>query len=128
MNELRESRTLAELLHRVARQQPEATAVIHGGRITPYAALDQHATQIANGLSGLGVRRQDRIGYLGKNSDLFLELLFGTARAGAVLVPLNWRLAVPEIGAVLADAGISILFVGPGFEAVPEALDQRETL
>src|SRR5207245_8216619 len=98
------------------------------GRVTRYAELDRHATQIANGLAGFGVRPQDRIGYLGKNSDLYLELLFGAARAGAVLVPLNWRLAVPEIGAILADAGISTLFVGPGFEAIPEALDLRETL
>ena len=35
MNELRESGTLAELLHRVARQQPEATAMIYDGRVTP---------------------------------------------------------------------------------------------
>ena len=128
MNELRESRTLSELLHRVAQQQPDATATIYDGRVTRYAALDRHVTQIANGLVGFGIRRQDRIGYLGKNSDLYLELLFGVARAGAVLVPLNWRLAVPEIGAILADAGISILFVGPGFEAIPKALDLGETL
>jgi long-subunit acyl-CoA synthetase (AMP-forming) len=79
-------------------------------------------------LSGFGVCNQGRIGYLGKNSDIYLELLFGVVRAGAVLVPLNWRLAVAEIGAIIADAGISVLFVGPGFEAVPEALDQRATL
>jgi acyl-CoA synthetase (AMP-forming)/AMP-acid ligase II len=128
MNELRESRTVSELLYNVARRLPEATAMIYGNRLTQYAALDRHATQIANGLLGLGIRRQERVGYLGKNSDLYLELLFGAARAGAVLVPLNWRLATPEIGAILADAGISALFVGPGFEAVPEALDLPEPL
>ena len=50
MSELRESRTLAELLHRVAQQQPEATAMIYDGRVTRYAVLDRHASQIANGL------------------------------------------------------------------------------
>ena len=128
MSELRESRTLAELLHRVAQQQPEATAMIHNGRVTRYAVLDRHVTQIANGLVEIGIRRQDRIGYLGKNSDFYLELLFGAGRAGAVIVPLNWRLAVPEIGTILADARISTLFVAPGFEAIPKALDMRETL
>jgi acyl-CoA synthetase (AMP-forming)/AMP-acid ligase II len=128
MNTLRESRTLSELLHRVGRRQPDATAMIYSGRATRYAALDRHVTQIANGLAGFGIRHQDRIGYLGKSSDLYLELLLGAARAGAVLVPLNWRFAAPEIDTILADAGISILFVGPGFEAVPEELDQRNTL
>src|SRR4051794_24694820 len=122
MNELRESSTLADLLHRQASSRPKATALIHGDRVTRYEALDQHASQIANGLIGLGIRRRDRIGYLGKNSDLFFELLFGAVRIGAVLVPLNWRLAPPEIGAILADAGITTLFVGPGFGAVPAAL------
>ncbi len=122
MSELRESQTLAELLHRQTRRQPEAVALIHGDRVTSYAALDRHASQVANGLVGLGVRRNERIGYLGKNSDLYFELLFGAARAGAPLVPLNWRLAVPEIATVLADAGIATLFVGPGFSEVPAAL------
>ena len=102
--------------------------MIYDGRVTRYDTLDRHASQIANGLSGLGIRRQHRIGYLGKNSDLYLELMLGAARAGVVTVPLNWRLAAPEIGAILADAGITTLFVGPGFEAVPEALGLRETL
>jgi fatty-acyl-CoA synthase len=122
MNELRESSTLADLLHRQALSRPKATASIYGDRVTRYEELDQHATQIANGLIDLGIRRYDRIGYLGKNSDLFFELLFGAVRIGAVLVPLNWRLAPPEIGAILADAGITTLFVGPGFGAVPAAL------
>jgi fatty-acyl-CoA synthase len=123
MSELRESRTVAELLHRLAQNRPEATAMIHNERSISYAELDRHVTQIANGLSKLDIQRQSRVGYLGKNSDLYFELLFGAARAGAALVPLNWRLAVPEIGAILADAGISALFVEPGFEAVPAQLD-----
>jgi fatty-acyl-CoA synthase len=123
MSDLRESRTVAELLHRLAQNRPEATAIIHNERSISYAELDRHVTQIANGLSKLVIQRQSRVGYLGKNSDLYFELLFGAARAGAALVPLNWRLAVPEIGAILADAGISALFVESGFEAVPAQLD-----
>ncbi len=84
--------------------------------------LARRARQVASGLTGLRVRQYDRIGYLRKNSDLYFELLFGAAMAGAVLVPLNWRLAPPEIGTILADAGIILLFVGPGFAAVPAAL------
>jgi acyl-CoA synthetase (AMP-forming)/AMP-acid ligase II len=80
--------------------------MIHSGRATRYAALDRHVTQIANGLAGFGIRHQDRIGCLGKNSDLYLELLLGAARAGAVLVPLNWRLAAPEKAQAQSQLGL----------------------
>jgi acyl-CoA synthetase (AMP-forming)/AMP-acid ligase II len=123
MKNVRESATLAEVLRRQAARRPDAVALIHEDRMTCYADLDRRASRIANGLADLGIRRQDRIGYLGRNSDLYFELLFGAARLGAVLVPLNWRLAPPEIGAILADAGITTLFVGPGFGAVPAAID-----
>jgi non-ribosomal peptide synthetase component F len=122
MDELQDSATLAEVLRHQAARRPDATALIHDDRKTGYAELDRRANRIAYVLADLGIRRQDRIGYLGKNSGLYFELLFGAARLGAVLVPLNWRLAPPEIGAILADAGIATLFVGPGFGAVPAAL------
>src|SRR4051794_3085801 len=128
MNDVRESATLAEVLRRQAARRPDAAGVIYEDRKTGYAELDRRASRIANALADLGIRRQDRIGYLGKNSDLYFELLFGAARLGAVLVPLNWRLAPPEIGAILVDAGITTLFVGPGFGAVPAELGLSYTL
>jgi acyl-CoA synthetase (AMP-forming)/AMP-acid ligase II len=121
MRELRESRTLAGPLRHQARQRPERTALRFGDRATSYGEFDRRADRIASGLAGLGVRRGDRVGYLGKNSDLYFELLFGAARAGAALVPVNWRLAAPEIAAILADAGVTTLFLGRGYEAAAEA-------
>jgi acyl-CoA synthetase (AMP-forming)/AMP-acid ligase II len=122
MTALRESDTLAAVLRVQAQHRGQATALIFRDRVTPYDTLDRRANMVAHGLSGLGVRRHDRVGYLGKNSDRYFELLFGAARAGAVLVPVNWRLAAPEIAAILADAGVSVLFLGSGFSAVPDAL------
>jgi acyl-CoA synthetase (AMP-forming)/AMP-acid ligase II len=63
------------------------------------------------------------VGYLGKNSDLYFELLFGAARAGAAFVPVNWRLATPEIAEILAEAEVTTLFLGNGFGAAPTALN-----
>lgn len=110
-----EFRTLAELLRSRARSQPAATAQIFGERITTYAVFDRHASQVANGLIALGVEPQARVGYLGKNSDLFFELLFGCLKANTVFVPVNWRLASAEAAKILADSGATVLFVGPGF-------------
>ena len=56
-----------------------------------------------------GVGAQARIGYLGKNSDYYFELLFGANKAGAALLPLNWRLAVPEMVAIMQDADPIVL-------------------
>jgi acyl-CoA synthetase (AMP-forming)/AMP-acid ligase II len=123
MNELRESHTLNELLRLQALHRPEAIALIYGDRLTNFTTLDQHACKVANGLVGLGIRRHDRVGYLGRNSDAYFELLFGTAKAGAALVPINWRLAAPEIAMILADAGVTTLFLGKGFSGIPAALD-----
>jgi hypothetical protein len=56
-------------------------AQIFGGRVTTYAELDRHASRVANGLIALGAAPQARIGYLGKNSDLYFELLLGALKA-----------------------------------------------
>jgi acyl-CoA synthetase (AMP-forming)/AMP-acid ligase II len=119
MNELQESQTLADLLRFHALHRPAATALIYNERLASYGELDRNASKVANGLSRLGIRRYSRVGYLGKNSDFYFELLFGTAKAGATLVPINWRLATPEIMAIVADAGITTLFLGEGFGAFP---------
>ena len=120
MKALHEGRTLAELLRHLAREQPAKTALIFDDRKTSYGELDRHADQVAHGLAGLGVRRGDRVGYLGKNSDRYFELLFGAARAGVALVPVNWRLAVSEVAAILSDAGVTVLFLSRGFETAAE--------
>ena len=81
------------------------------GRQTSYAAFDRHTARVANGLAAEGVKHGARIAYLGKNSDRFFEILFGAARLGAVLAPVNWRLAEPEIVFIANDAEAEVLFV-----------------
>src|SRR5689334_20699635 len=115
MGQFDEARTLADVFRAQARSQPRATAQIFRGRVTSHAELDRRASRVANGLIAAGARPGARVGYLGKNSDLFFELLLGALKANVVLVPVNWRLAPPEAAAILADAGVDILFVGTGF-------------
>ena len=55
------------------------------------------SNQVAGALAAAGVGAGDRVAYLGKNSLEFFELLFGASKVGAVTVPVNWRLAAPEI-------------------------------
>ena len=71
----------------------------------------------------MGIRPGDRIAYLGKNSALYFELLFGAIAANVVLAPVNWRLAPPEMASLLQDAEAKVLFVGRGFAAIAASLD-----
>ncbi|MFD5858611.1 o-succinylbenzoate--CoA ligase [Streptomyces chartreusis] len=98
---------------RRARKTPHRTALIHGGTPTSYAALHERATRLAHALRERGVRRGDRVAYLGPNHPSYLETLFAAGTLGAVFVPLNTRLAGPEIAYQLADSGAKALLHAP---------------
>ncbi|MBK3647064.1 o-succinylbenzoate--CoA ligase [Streptomyces sp. MBT33] len=98
---------------RRARKTPHRTALIHGGTSLTYARLYERTTRLAHALRARGVRRGDRIAYLGPNHPAYLETLFAAGTLGAVFVPLNTRLAGPEIAFQLADSGAKALVYGP---------------
>ncbi|MET9391221.1 long-chain fatty acid--CoA ligase [Streptomyces sp. NPDC006624] len=98
---------------RRARKTPHRTALIHGGQATTYGTLHARTTRLAHALRARGVRRGDRIAYLGPNHPSYLETLFAAGTLGAVFVPLNTRLAGPEIAYQLADSGAKALVHGP---------------
>lgn len=98
---------------RRARKTPQRTALIHGDTTLSYAQLYERTTRLAHALRERGVRRGDRIAYLGPNHPSYLETLFAAGTLGAVFVPLNTRLAGPEIAYQLADSGAKALVYGP---------------
>ncbi|MFL6126171.1 acyl-CoA synthetase [Actinophytocola sp.] len=116
---------------RRARMSPDRVAVVHGGERSTYRELHERATRVAHVLTGLGVTGNDRVAYLGPNEPAFLETLFGTGLVGGIFVPLNTRLATPELAYILADSGASVLVHAPTHtehaeslrDAVPHVLD-----
>src|SRR5262249_38134415 len=72
----------------------------------------------ARGLAALGVGRGAAIGILAANHPAFLVLLYACARLGAVLVPVNWRLAVPEQLYILRDAAVDALVLAQSEAAI----------
>ncbi len=102
--------------HIAARGGKIALRASSGGALT-FSTLERHALQVANGLIAAGVQPGDRVAYLGKNSLAYFEALIGAAKAGAVMVPINWRLAAPEIADLVADCRPKWLLAGQGFEA-----------
>ncbi|MBL8772103.1 MAG: fatty acid--CoA ligase [Phenylobacterium sp.] len=106
-----EIRTLADAPRFHGRTRGAAPAFHFEGETLTYAQFDRRTSQVANGLLAEGVRHGSRIAYLGKNSAAYFELLFGAARIGAVLAPVNWRLAAPEVVYIVRDAEAELLFV-----------------
>jgi acyl-CoA synthetase (AMP-forming)/AMP-acid ligase II len=113
---------VADISRYQAKINANRVAQIFEGRETTYAELDKMASQIANGLIKEGCQPNTRIGYLGKNSDYFFEVMSGAAKANVVIAGVNWRLAAPEIEYIINDACVDILFVGADFYEVVEQL------
>lgn len=113
-----QAQTIPEVLRAHARTIPGATAFTFGDETISFAALDQGANRAANGLAALGIGKGDRIAYLGKNHPLYFEVLLGAAKIGAVMTPVNWRLAAPEVAYILDNCEARVAFVGAGFGAM----------
>src|SRR4051794_40307008 len=92
-----------------AKARPEAVALHHEGTRITYAALRDRIAAAAAMLAARGLRRGDRLAFLGQNHPSQFVLLFACARLGAVQVPLNWRLAAPELRFILEDSGAALL-------------------
>ena len=102
-------------------------AIIFGEQQYSYAGLADGIARLTTVLQNdFGIGTGDRVAFLGNNCPRIIEALFSCARTGAILVPLNWRLAVPELVEILADAEISLLIVGP--DQQPAAVTIRAQL
>ncbi|GAB3137802.1 acyl-CoA synthetase [Microbispora hainanensis] len=97
--------SLADLLRRSARRQPARLAVADAAQVRTYAELDEDVTRVAGALIARGVRPGDRVAVLSRNSVDYVRTIFGVARAGAVLVPVNFMLGADEIAYVLSHSG-----------------------
>src|SRR6202158_5845636 len=104
---------LADMLRARAKTRGDAIAFEFEGRQTSFAELDIKTNRVANALRAIGVKPRERIAYLGKNSDIYFELLLGAMKANVVVAPVNWRLAGPEIAFIVGDCKAPVLFVGP---------------
>ena len=106
---------LADIVRAQAKNRGNALAFDFEGRQTTFAQFDVNTNRVANALIAMGLKKGDRIAYLGKNSDIYFELLMGAMKAGVVMAPVNWRLAGPEVAFIVADCKAPVLFVGPEF-------------
>ena len=120
---------LADIPRHQAKLRGEAVAMWFEGRETTFSQLDSRSNQIANGLIEAGVKPGDRVAFLGKNMDVYYEMLFGANKARAALAAMNNRLAAPELQFVLSDSQSVVLFVSNDYyDVVASILPECPTL
>jgi fatty-acyl-CoA synthase len=94
-----------------AYSQPDKVAIVdlHTGREFSYAELNERAARLADWLRKQGVVKGDRIAVLALNCPEFMELEFACSKIGAVALPVNWRLTVPELEYIFSDSTPKVL-------------------
>ena len=115
---------LCSLIERNAAFAPDKPAIVFEGEVLTYAALRARIEQAARALRAeFGIGRGDRVAVLSLNRPDYLVLLYACARLGAMLVPLNWRLAAAEQLFILTDAAVKLLVLEQAFAGILPALD-----
>ncbi|PIV20483.1 MAG: AMP-dependent synthetase [Deltaproteobacteria bacterium CG_4_8_14_3_um_filter_45_9] len=96
--------------------QPHKRALIFEDHPFTYQEVNLRTNQLCHLFLELGVQKGDRISVLLYNCHQYLEIFFALSKIGAILVPLNWRLAGPELEFIIRDSGSRILIFDPEFE------------
>jgi fatty-acyl-CoA synthase len=113
--------TPVRFLRYSAQQFPGKTAVACQDRRFAYAEFGDRVWRLAGALRAAGLKSGDRVAFLSLNCHRLLEAYFGVLEAGCVLLPLNIRLAGPELACILNDSGTTTLFLEAEFVALVDS-------
>ncbi|HET9596244.1 MAG TPA: AMP-binding protein [Anaeromyxobacteraceae bacterium] len=103
---------VGEILTVNAQLHPERVAVKDLRRSLTCAQLEERANRLANAFAGLGLGKGDRVAIYAHNCLEWMEIYAACAKSGVVAVPVNFRLAAPEIRYIIEDCGAAVLLVG----------------
>ncbi|HUZ44746.1 MAG TPA: long-chain-fatty-acid--CoA ligase [Acidimicrobiales bacterium] len=87
-----------------------------GGQVT-WRELDERSSRAAHALAAEGVGPNSRVAFLDKNTPEFFDVLMGAGKLGAVMVPVNWRLAPAEMAHIIEDSTATVLVIGAEYTA-----------
>jgi long-chain acyl-CoA synthetase len=117
--------TVGDVWRHWATAAPQKRALLSlDGESRTFGQFNEDINRLAHSLTTLGVRQGERVAILSRNSLATLEV-FGLAKAGIVLVPLNWRLPAEELGRLIDHSEAVAVFVEDHFAAVAEVLRAR---
>lgn len=107
---------------------PNKEAVVDGNKRLTYARLNSRVNRLAQALQGLGLKSGYRLGILSYNGLEFVETIMAAAKLGAILVPLNWRLAPTELAFILNDSGAETLLFHPELTDLADSVKEKTGL
>ncbi len=116
-----------EQLARQARKTPDKIAFKFEGRSLSFLQLDERVNRLARALAARGVERGDRVAVLMTNRLEVVESYLAGCRLGAVVVPVNFRLAAGEIAFIVDDSGSKALLVDAGLAGMARAVRAEQT-
>ena len=111
-----------DLLSYACVQTPDHPAVIAGDRVITFRKLDSRANRLVRLFLDFSLEAGDVIALLAKNEAEYFEIHVAAIRAGLVLMPLNFRLALPELEYIVADSKPELLICGEEFSEIAAAL------
>jgi long-chain acyl-CoA synthetase len=119
---------VADVVREQADRRGDHVAVRTADRALTYAQLDERSSRLAQALRARGVRKGSRVAHLDRTGPEVVELLFATSKLGAVIVPLNWRLAPPELRTIVGDARPRVVIAGATYADVAAELAREPEL
>src|SRR6202044_2676620 len=102
-------------------QFPRKTAVVCQEHRFTYAEFADRVGRLAGALRDAGVKSGDRLAFLSLNCHRLLEAYYGVVEAGGILLPLNIRLAAPELTYILNHSGATVLFLEQEFTGLVDS-------
>ena len=124
---MRDLLTLGQMLSVQARLNPGKTGARDLERAMTFAQWNQRSCQLANAFTGLGLAKGDRLAVLAWNCVEWTEIYAAAAKAGVIVVPINFRLVALEVAYVISDSGAVAIIAQDGLHGVIEEIrDQIE--
>ena len=118
---------VSDWLSRRSQLHPEKEAIVFGELRLTYRDLNNRVNRMIHALGKMDLRKGDRFAIFSLNSNAFLETAFACARLGVILVPINFRLAPPEIEYILQDSGARVLLTDANlFGMIEESIEKIE--
>ncbi len=108
---------IGEWISKRAILQPQKPFLTDKDKVYNNRQFNERVNKTANALANLGAMKGDRVALLMSNCSEFLEIFFACAKTGAIMVPLNFRLAVPELVYIIKDSGPCLLIYCDEFDA-----------
>ncbi|WP_347551706.1 AMP-binding protein [Pseudalkalibacillus hwajinpoensis] len=93
-----------------ARRHPDKEAIVYGNKRYTYREFNEKVNRLANGLKNLNVQKGDKVALVMKNSDDYAVCFYASAKIGAVLVPINFRLVSKEVRYILEQSDTKFVF------------------